>query len=100
VIGVAGTVTTVAAGALRLASYERDLIHHAVIDVASVQGTVGALLAMTIDQRRALGYMDPGRADLSGGGGLVLTRLLRRTNVHAMLVSEQDILDGIAWSLA
>jgi exopolyphosphatase/guanosine-5'-triphosphate,3'-diphosphate pyrophosphatase len=100
VIGVAGTVTTVAAGALRLASYERDLIHHAVIDVASVQGTVGALLAMTIDQRRALGYMHPGRADVIGGGGLVLTRLLRRTNVHAMLVSEQDILDGIAWSLA
>jgi exopolyphosphatase/guanosine-5'-triphosphate,3'-diphosphate pyrophosphatase len=100
VIGVAGTVTTVAAGALRLRSYERDLIHHAVIDVASVEGTVAALLAMGIDERRALGYMHPGRADVIGGGGLVLSRLLRRTHVHAMLVSEHDILDGIAWSLA
>jgi exopolyphosphatase/guanosine-5'-triphosphate,3'-diphosphate pyrophosphatase len=100
VIGVAGTVTTVAAGALRLRSYDRDLIHHAVIDVASVEGTVGALLAMSVDERRSLGYMHPGRADVIGGGGLVLTRLLRRTPVHAMLVSEQDILDGIAWSLA
>jgi exopolyphosphatase/guanosine-5'-triphosphate,3'-diphosphate pyrophosphatase len=100
VIGVAGTVTTVAAGALRLRSYERQLIHHAVIDVASVQGTVASLLSMSIDERRALGYMHPGRADVIGGGGVVLARLLRRTGVHAMLVSEQDILDGIAWSLA
>jgi exopolyphosphatase/guanosine-5'-triphosphate,3'-diphosphate pyrophosphatase len=99
VIGVAGTITTVAAGALRLDHYERQLIHHAVIDVASVQGTVATLLAMTVDERRALGYMHPGRADVIGGGGLVLTRLLRRTGVPALLVSEQDILDGIAWSL-
>ena len=99
VIGVAGTVTTVAAGALRLDHYERQLIHHAVIDVASVQGTVTSLLSMTVDERRALGYMHPGRADVIGGGGIVLARLLRRTGVHAMLVSEQDILDGIAWSL-
>jgi exopolyphosphatase/guanosine-5'-triphosphate,3'-diphosphate pyrophosphatase len=100
VIGVAGTVTTVAAAALRLDTYERTLIHHAVIDVASVQGTVTRLLSMSTDERRALGYMHPGRADVIGGGGLVLARLLRRTSVYSMLVSEQDILDGIAWSMA
>ena len=98
VIGVAGTVTTVAAGALRLSSYQRDVIHHSVIDVASVQATVASLLAMNVAQRRALGYMHPGRADVIGGGGLILDRLLRRTSVNAILVSEQDILDGLAWS--
>ena len=98
VIGVAGTVTTVAAGALRLRSYQRDVIHHSVIDVASVQATVASLLAMSVAQRRMLGYMHPGRADVIGGGGLILDRILRRTSVNALLVSEQDILDGLAWS--
>jgi len=97
-IGVAGTVTTIAAGALRLPSYQRDVIHHAVIDKASAQATVNALLAMDVQQRLALGYLHPGRADVIGAGGLILDRLLRRTPVHAMLISEQDILDGLAWS--
>lgn len=100
VIGVAGTVTTVAAGALRLATYERQLIHHAVIDIASVQSTVVQLLAMSVEQRRALGYMHPGRADVIGAGGIILDRVLQRTPVRSVLVSEHDILDGIAWSLA
>jgi len=98
VVGVAGTVTTIAAGALRLDSYQRDLIHHSVIDKASAQATVNSLLAMNVQQRLSLGYLHPGRADVIGGGGLVLDRLLRRTSVHAMLVSEQDILDGLAWA--
>ncbi|MGH3413852.1 MAG: exopolyphosphatase [Marmoricola sp.] len=99
VIGVAGTVTTIAAGALRLQAYDRSLIHHSVIDVASVQGMVTTLLHMSVEQRKALPYMHPGRADVIAGGGLVLTGLLRRADVYSMLVSEQDILDGIAWSL-
>jgi exopolyphosphatase / guanosine-5'-triphosphate,3'-diphosphate pyrophosphatase len=100
VIGVAGTVTTIAAGALSLTSYDRQVIHHSVIDKASVQGTVASLLAMTVEQRRAKGYMHPGRADVIGGGGLILDRVLRRATAYSMLVSEHDILDGIAWSMA
>lgn len=99
-IGVAGTVTTVAAGALRLPAYERQLIHRSVIDIASVQSTVTQLLAMSVEQRRALGYMHPGRADVIGAGGIILERVLQRTPVRSVLVSEHDILDGIAWSLA
>lgn len=98
-IGVAGTVTTVAAGALRLATYERQLIHRSVIDIASVQSTVVQLLAMSVEQRKALGYMHPGRADVIGAGGIILERVLQRTPVRSVLVSEHDILDGIAWSL-
>ena len=99
VIGVAGTVTTVAAGALGLRAYERDLVHHSVIDVASVQSITHRFLAMDVEQRRALPYMHPGRADVIGAGGIILDRLLRRAPVASVLVSEHDILDGIAWSL-
>lgn len=99
VIGVAGTVTTVAAGVLGLPAYDRQLIHHAVLSTAAIQGTVNSLLAMTVTERKALGYMHPGRADVIGAGGLILDRILRRTTVKSLLVSESDILDGIAWSL-
>ena len=64
----------------------------------AVQGVVTSLLHMLVEQRKALPYMHPGRADVIGAGGLILDRILRRTTVSSMLVSEHDILDGIAWS--
>ena len=99
VIGVAGTVTTLAAAVLDLPAYDRTLIHHTVLRPDAVQGAVTRLLTMTVEQRKALGYMHPGRADVIGAGGLILDRVLHRTTVQSMLVSERDILDGIAWSL-
>jgi exopolyphosphatase/guanosine-5'-triphosphate,3'-diphosphate pyrophosphatase len=100
VIGVAGTVTTIAAAVLDLASYDRTVIHHSVLRPDAVQGAVTRLLSMMVEQRKELPYMHPGRADVIGAGGLILDRILRRTTVKSMLVSEHDILDGIAWSLA
>ncbi len=99
VIGVAGTVTTLAAGVLDLDSYDSTLIHHSVLRPDAVQGLVSRLLTMFVEQRKALPYMHPGRADVIGAGGLILDRVLRRTTISSMLVSEHDILDGIAWSL-
>jgi len=99
VVGVAGTVTTLAAGVLDLAGYDSTLIHHTVLRPDAVQGLVTRLLTMLVDERKALPYMHPGRADVIGAGGLILDRVLRRTTVSSMLVSEHDILDGIAWSL-
>jgi exopolyphosphatase/guanosine-5'-triphosphate,3'-diphosphate pyrophosphatase len=100
VIGVAGTVTTLAAAVLDLPTYDATLIHHTVLRPDAVQGAVSRLLSMMVEQRKALPYMHPGRADVIGAGGLILDRVLRRTTVASMLVSEHDILDGIAWSLA
>ncbi|GAC1383216.1 MAG: Ppx/GppA phosphatase family protein [Marmoricola sp.] len=100
VVGVAGTVTTIAAGALGLATYDRTAIHHADLPVGRVQETIAQLIAMSSMQRRALGYMHPGRADVIGAGAVILDVLLRRTRVGSVLVSEQDILDGIALSCA
>jgi len=100
VIGVAGTVTTLAAAVLDLGSYDRTVIHHGVLRTGAVRGAVTRLLALDVAQRKALPYMHPGRADVIGAGGLILDRILRRTTVSSMLVSEHDILDGIAWSAA
>lgn len=100
VIGVAGTVTTLAAAVLDLDAYDPRIIHHSVLRANVVQGVVARLLSMLIEQRKELPYMHPGRADVIGAGGLILDRVLRRCTVKSMLVSEHDILDGIAWALA
>ena len=55
---------------------------------------------MTRTERTALPYMHPGRADVIGAGAMILDLVLRGTSVDSMRVSEADILDGIAWSLA
>ncbi|MCW2798424.1 Ppx/GppA phosphatase family protein [Nocardioides sp.] len=100
VVGVAGTVTTVAAGVLDLPAYSRDDIDQAVLAVGDVHAMVDRLVQMTVAERLALPYMDPGRADVIDAGALILSRILRRTSVPSLLVSESDLLDGIAWSIA
>ncbi|GAB2745837.1 Ppx/GppA phosphatase family protein [Nocardioides pakistanensis] len=100
VVGVAGTITTVAAAVLDLDGYDRAAIDQAVLAVADVHAVTERLLAMTVAERRALPFMHPGRADVIGAGALILDEVLRRTSVDTMLVSEADILDGIAWSVA
>jgi exopolyphosphatase/guanosine-5'-triphosphate,3'-diphosphate pyrophosphatase len=97
-IGVAGTVTTVAAMTLRLPRYDRALIHGSGISAEAVASAAAELLAMTVMERTALGFMAPGRADVIGGGALLLHRVVDRLAVPQLLVSEHDILDGIAWS--
>jgi exopolyphosphatase/guanosine-5'-triphosphate,3'-diphosphate pyrophosphatase len=99
VVGVAGTVTTVGAGVLDLAAYDRSLVDQAVLDVDDVHRLVDRLLATAYADRLELPWLHPGRADVIGAGVLILDRVLRRTGVTTMVVSEADILDGIAWSL-
>jgi len=99
VVGVAGTVTTVAAGVLDLPAYDRDAIDQAVLPVDQVHAMMDRLVAMTVAERLALPWLHPGRADVIAAGALILSRVLRRTTVEHLVVSEADILDGIAWSL-
>jgi exopolyphosphatase/pppGpp-phosphohydrolase len=100
VVGVAGTVTQLAAVALDLPAYDRDAVDQVVFPVADLVATVDRLLAMTVAERRALPSMHPGRADVIDAGALILARILRRARVDTLVVSEADILDGIAWSIA
>lgn len=99
VIGVAGTITTITAGVLGLETYDREAIDQGRLAVADVQALIDRVLAMTVAERKALGWMHPGRADVIGAGGLILSRVLVRSGAGELLVSESDILDGIAWSL-
>jgi len=99
VVGIAGTVTSVAAGVLDLPAYDRDATDQAVLPVERVHAMVDRLVGMTVTERLALPWLDPGRADVIDAGALILSRVLRRTPVDSLVVSEADILDGIAWSL-
>ena len=99
-IGLAGSVTTVAAIAMGLATYDAARIHHARVSAAAVHEVTRGLLAQTRAARAAIGVMHPGRVDVIGGGTLVLDRLMERFGFSEVLVSEHDILDGMAWSLA
>ena len=98
-VGLAGSVTTVAALALGLTSYQPERIHHARLSYADVASVCDDLLAMTHAQRLALPVMHPGRADVIGAGALVLRVLMPRAGADSVIASEHDILDGIAWSL-
>lgn len=99
VVGVAGTVTQLAAVALGLPAYSREAIDQLVLPAGQVLATVDRLVAMSVAERRALPSMHPGRADVIGAGVLILGQVLRRSGAAALVVSEADILDGIAWSL-
>lgn len=99
-VGLAGSVTTVAALALGLPEYDPVRIHHSRIAASSVHETTGRLLSMTLAERRALSVMHPGRADVIGAGALVLDTIMRRVDASDVVVSEHDILDGIALSIA
>ncbi|MEX0428915.1 exopolyphosphatase [Nocardioides sp. DS6] len=100
VVGVAGTVTQLAVGVLGLAAYDREAVDQAELAVGDVHALVDRLLRLSVAERRALPWMHPGRADVIGAGGLILSRVLRRARVERLVVSESDILDGIAWSIA
>jgi exopolyphosphatase/guanosine-5'-triphosphate,3'-diphosphate pyrophosphatase len=99
-IGLAGSVTTVAAIAMGLPVYDAARIHHARVAAVDVHAVTRRLLTQTRAERAAIGVMHPGRADVIGGGALVLDRLMQRFGFARVLVSEHDILDGMAWSLA
>jgi len=98
-VGVAGTITTVAAMVLGLEEYDRSRIHRSWIPADEVSAATARLLAMTVAERRALPFMDPGRADVIGAGATVLDEVVAHLGVPGLMVSEDDILDGIAWSM-
>ena len=99
-VAVAGTATTVAAAALKLAEYDRYLIHLSRIYAPAVHQVAAMFQSLNKDQITALGYMHPGRVDVITAGALVLSRIMAATGASEFIASESDILDGIAWSLS
>jgi exopolyphosphatase/guanosine-5'-triphosphate,3'-diphosphate pyrophosphatase len=98
-IGLAGSVTTVAGIVLGLAAYDPAKIHHATIPAGQVREVTRDLLRQTHEERARIPVMHPGRVDVIGAGALVLDRIMTRFGFGGVVVSEHDILDGIAWSL-
>lgn len=99
-VGVAGSVTTIAALALGLSSYDASKIHLSRISAADIRRQCEVLLKASWAERLALPVMHPGRVDVIGAGALILRTLVDRFGLAELLVSEADILDGTAWSLS
>lgn len=102
-VGLAGTVTSVFAHALRLPAYDPVAIHGATLPVADVLASCEALLTADRDARVAMPFLHEGRVDVIAAGALiwsrVVTRLLQRAGITHVRASEADILDGIALSV-
>jgi exopolyphosphatase / guanosine-5'-triphosphate,3'-diphosphate pyrophosphatase len=103
-IGLAGSVTTVTAHALRLPLYDPDRVHGADLAATEVMAACDDLIGRSREELTSLPYLHPGRVDVIGMGALIwrqiIDRVVRETGITRVLTSEHDILDGIAWSLA
>ena len=99
-IGLAGTVSTMAAIEQGLDEYDREQIHHFRLSRAAAEDVFRTLATESIAQRRHNPGLDPGRVDVIVGGVIVAVCVMRHWQFDEMLVSESDILDGIARRLA
>ncbi len=99
-VGLAGSVTTVAAIALELTEYDPARIHGARLSAETIDAVSDRLLSLSRDERTQIPVMHPGRVDVINAGALVLRRIVHLTGLSDVLVSEHDILDGIALALA
>ena len=98
-VAVAGTATTLQACALGLDRYDPDLIHRSTLTLPDAERTIAELAAMTNEERAAIPVMPPGRGDVIVAGATILVTALRRFGFAEALVSETDILDGLALEL-
>jgi len=103
-VGVAGTMTTLAALAQNMTTYDSAAIHLSRVGGDELLAVCDRLIGMTRKQRAALGPMHEGRADVIGAGAIVVEELAHelrnRAGIDELTVSEHDILDGIALSIA
>ena len=98
-VAVAGTATTLQACALGLVRYDPDLIHRSQLTLADAERTLHELASMTNEARAAIPVMPKGRGDVIVAGASILVQAMRRFGFEEALVSETDILDGLALEL-
>lgn len=98
-VGLAGTVTTMAAVELGLADYDRDRIHHFVLTRAAAEDVFRTLATESRRRRLYNPGLEEARADVIVGGAIIVTAIMRYFEFAECLVSEADILDGLVLSL-
>jgi exopolyphosphatase/guanosine-5'-triphosphate,3'-diphosphate pyrophosphatase len=98
-VAVAGTATTLQACTLGLERYDPDLVHRSMLTLADAERTLGELAAMTNEERAAIPVMPTGRGDVIVAGASILVHAMRRFGFEQALISETDILDGLALEL-
>ncbi|SFC13823.1 Ppx/GppA phosphatase family protein [Streptomyces aidingensis] len=97
-VGLAGSVTTVAALALGLDEYDASAVHHSRFDRPAIAAVTAWLVSSTHAERAARKVIHPGRVDVITAGAMVLDQVMEYLGAPELVVSEHDILDGIAWS--
>jgi exopolyphosphatase/guanosine-5'-triphosphate,3'-diphosphate pyrophosphatase len=98
VVGLAGTVTALSAMQLGLTHYDATRTHHSRLSASQVATLCARLASATLDERRGL-LVEPARAEVIVGGAVVLATTMSELGLSELLVSERDILDGLAASL-
>lgn len=100
IIGVAGTITTLAAIDLELDEYDSKKIHRHELSYKWIKEIYKILCSADLVDRKQIIGLAPDRADIIIGGTAILLEILKMLNRKILIVSEQDILDGIIYSLA
>jgi exopolyphosphatase/guanosine-5'-triphosphate,3'-diphosphate pyrophosphatase len=100
VIGIAGTVTTLAAMALQLDGYDANRVHGSLLDYGQLVETVRRLGRTPVAERRQLPGLDPKRADVIYAGAVILERVLARAGATACRVSDRGIRWGLVYEAA
>ncbi len=98
-VGLAGTISTLAGLELGLAVYDRERIHHTVLTAAAVRRWCDVLGGEPVSERARRPGLPVGRQDVIFGGALVLREVMGRFGLLECIVSEADILDGLVMSL-
>ena len=99
-IGIAGTVTTLAAVAMRLDPYDGARVHGHVMTLETLRGVVAHLAATPLEARRALPGLEPKRADVIVAGGLIAIAIADRLGAREIRISDRGVRWGLAAELA
>lgn len=98
VVGLAGTVTALSALQLGLERYDATRTHHSRLSAEQVTALCTRLARATVAERRLM-LVEPARAEVIIGGAVVLSTIMNELRLSELLVSERDILDGLARSI-
>jgi exopolyphosphatase/guanosine-5'-triphosphate,3'-diphosphate pyrophosphatase len=98
-IGLAGTISTLAAVDLELIAYSKNKIHHHILSEQKIRQIYGLFCSVNLEERKKIAGLDPKRADIIMSGTAILLQIMNMLDAEKLLVSEDDILDGIVYSL-